>query len=100
MTFRARPTTKQTTRRRGSHADAGRRNLYMNIGFGLITVVAVLLLVGAGAASWIGDHLAPVARVNGASITKDQLRERVKIETFRTSTSASPVPNVSQPPSA
>jgi parvulin-like peptidyl-prolyl isomerase len=83
MTFRARPTTKPTTRRRGSHADDGRRNLYMNIGFGLIVVVAVVLLVGAGAASWIGDHLAPVARVNGASITKDQLRERVKIETFR-----------------
>ena len=83
MTFRARPTTKPTTRRRGSHADDGRRNLYMNIGFGLIVVVAVLLLVGAGAASWIGDHLAPVARVNGASITKDQLRDRVKIETFR-----------------
>ncbi len=83
MTFRARPTTKPTTRRRGSHADDGRRNLYMNIGFGLIVVVAVVLLVGAGAASWIGDHLAPVAKVNGASITKDQLRERVKIETFR-----------------
>jgi len=83
MTFRARPTTKPTTRRRGSHADDSRRNLYMNIGFGLIVVVAVVLLVGAGAASWIGDHLAPVAKVNGASITKDQLRERVKIETFR-----------------
>jgi len=83
MTFRARPTTKPTTRRRGSHADDGRRNLYMNIGFGLITVVAVLLLVGAGAASWIGDHLAPVARVNGVSITKDQLRARVAIETFK-----------------
>ncbi len=83
MTFRARPTTKPTTRRRGSHADDGRRNLYMNIGFGLIVVVAVVLLVGAGAASWVGEHLSPVAKVNGVSITKDQLRERVKIETFR-----------------
>jgi len=55
----------------------------MNIGFGLIVVVAVLLLVGAGAASWIGDHLAPVARVNGVTITKDQLRARVAIETFK-----------------
>ena len=83
MTFRARPTTKPTTRRRGSRADDGRRNLYMNIGFGLIVVVAVLLLVGAGAASWVGDHLAAVAKVNGVSITKDGLRERVKIEAFQ-----------------
>ena len=51
MTFRARPTTKPTTRRRGTHAEDARRNLYFNIGFGLIVVVAVLLLVGAGAAT-------------------------------------------------
>ena len=83
MTFRARPTTKPITRRRGSHESDARRNLYFNLGFGLIVVVAVLLLVGAGVASWVGEHLEPVAKVNGASITKDQLRERVKIETFR-----------------
>jgi parvulin-like peptidyl-prolyl isomerase len=83
MTFRARPVTKPTTRRRGSRADDGRRNLYMNIGFGLIVVIAVLLLVGAGAASWIGEHLAPVAKVNGVSITKDQFRERISIEGFQ-----------------
>jgi parvulin-like peptidyl-prolyl isomerase len=83
MTFRARPTTKPTTRRRGSRADDGRRNLYTNIGFGLIVIVAVALLVGAGAVSWIDQHLAAVAKVNGVSITKDQLRERVKIEAFR-----------------
>jgi parvulin-like peptidyl-prolyl isomerase len=83
MTFRARPTTKPTNRRRGGHADDGRRNLYMNLGFGLIVIVALALLVGAGAASWIGDHLAAVAKVNGASITKDQLRQRVLIDTFR-----------------
>lgn len=85
MTFRARPTTKPTPRRRGSHADEGRRNLYMNLGFGLIVVVAVLLLVGAGAATWIDQHLAPVAKVNGVSITKDQLAQREKIEAFKLS---------------
>jgi len=74
MTFRARPTTKPTTRRRTSHESDARRNLYFNLGFGLIVAVAVLLLVGAGAATWIGEHLAPVAKVNGVSITKDQLR--------------------------
>jgi len=83
MTFRARPTTKPTTRRRSSHESDARRNLYFNLGFGLIVAVAVLLLVGAGAATWIGEHLAPVAKVNGVSITKDQLADRVKIETFR-----------------
>ena len=85
MTFRARPTTKPTPRRRGSHADDGHRNLYMNLGFGLIVVVAVLLLVGAGAATWIDQHLAPVAKVNGLSITKDQLGQREKIEAFKLS---------------
>ena len=83
MTVRARPTTKPTTRRRGSHESDARRNLYFNLGFGLIVVVAVLLLVGAVAASWVSEHLDPVAKVNGVSITKDQLRERLKIETFR-----------------
>ncbi len=83
MTFRARPTTKPTTRRRGSQADNARRNLYFNLGFGLIVLVAVLLLVGAGAASWIGQHWAAVATVNGVSITKDQLNDRIKIENFK-----------------
>jgi parvulin-like peptidyl-prolyl isomerase len=85
MTFRARPTTKPTTRRRGTHAEDARRNLFFNLGFGLIVVVAILLLVGAGAATWIGEHWAAVATVNGVSITKDQLNDRVKIESFKLS---------------
>jgi parvulin-like peptidyl-prolyl isomerase len=81
MTFRARPTTR-TGRRSGYESDS-RRNLYFSLGFGAVVVVAILLLVGAGAASWYGEHLAPVAVVNGESITKDALRERVALETFR-----------------
>ncbi|HYN48667.1 MAG TPA: peptidylprolyl isomerase, partial [Candidatus Nanopelagicales bacterium] len=81
MTFRARPTTR-TGRRSGYESDA-RRNLYFNIGFGSVVAVAILLLVGAGAASWYGEHLAAVAVVNGETITKDALRARVAIETFR-----------------
>ncbi len=84
MTFRARPTTR-TSRRSGHESDA-RRNLYFNLGFGAIVVVAVLLLVGAGAASWYDEHLAPVAVVNGETITKDGLRDRVALETFRLDT--------------
>jgi len=49
MTFRARPTTKPTTRRRGTHAEDARRNLYFNLGFGLIVVVAILAARGSGA---------------------------------------------------
>ncbi len=48
--------------------------------------MAVLLLVGAGAASWYDEHLAPVAVVNGETITKDGLRDRVALETFRLDT--------------
>jgi parvulin-like peptidyl-prolyl isomerase len=83
MTFRAKPT--RTGRRSGHESDA-RRNLYFNLGFGAVIVAAVLLLVGAAAASWYDEHLAPVARVNGETITKDGLRERVAIETFRLDT--------------
>ena len=81
MTFRVRPTTR-TGRRSGFESDA-RRNLLFSLGFGAVVVVAILLLVGAGAAGWYGEHLAPVAMVNGESITKDALRERVAVETFR-----------------
>ncbi|MFH1475246.1 MAG: peptidylprolyl isomerase, partial [Chloroflexota bacterium] len=81
MTFRARPTTR-TGRRSGFESDS-RRNLYFNLGFGVVVVVAILLLVGAGAASWYDEHLAPVAVVNGESITKDAFLERVAVETFR-----------------
>ena len=43
MTFRARPTTKPASRTRRSPNDDHRRNLYMNIGFGAVVVIAVLL---------------------------------------------------------
>jgi len=81
MTFRARPTTR-TGRRSGYESDH-RRNLYFTLGFGGVVVVALLLLAGAAAASWYGEHLAPVAVVNGETITKDALSERVAVETFR-----------------
>jgi parvulin-like peptidyl-prolyl isomerase len=84
MTFRARPTTR--TGRRSGHESDARRNLYFNLGFGAVVVIAVLLLVGAGAASWYDEHLAPVAVVNGENITKDAFRDRVAVETFRLDT--------------
>ena len=84
MTFRARPTTR-TGRRSGYESDH-RRNLYFTVGFGAVVVIAILLLVGAAAASWYDQHLAPVAIVNDETITKDALRDRVAEETFRLDT--------------
>ena len=81
MTFRARPTTR-TGRRSGYESDH-RRNLYFTLGFGGVVVVALLLLAGAAAASWYGEHMAPVAVVNGETITKDAYSERIAVETFR-----------------
>jgi len=81
MTLRARPTTRKP-HRTGADSDS-RRNLYYNLGFGAVVLAALAILFGAGFATWYDDHLATVATVNGEAITKDQVRTRVKIESFR-----------------
>ena len=81
MTVRARPTTRKP-HRTGANSDS-RRNLYYNLVFGAVVLAALAILFGAGFATWYGDHLATVATVNGEAITKDQVRARVKIESFR-----------------
>jgi parvulin-like peptidyl-prolyl isomerase len=78
MTFRVRPVDRGRTSR-----DSNRRNLYMNIGFGIAVVVAILILVIVGSTSWYGQHLASAATVDGQSITKDQLAERATVEGWR-----------------
>jgi parvulin-like peptidyl-prolyl isomerase len=78
MTFRVRPVDRGRTSR-----DPNRRNLYMNIGFGIAVVVAILILVIVGSTSWYGQHLASAATVDGQSITKDQLAERATVEGWR-----------------
>jgi hypothetical protein len=60
-----------------------RRNFYLNIGFGLVVLAAVLILVVTVVATRYDEHFAPVAAVNGENITKDQLRDRYSIELFR-----------------
>lgn len=81
MTFKAKPVVKRAQRPSlDSHA---RRNLYLNIGFGLVTVAAVLILVVAAGISWYSDHLASVGSVNGQSITKDEYADRLAIESWR-----------------
>jgi parvulin-like peptidyl-prolyl isomerase len=81
MTLRARP----VARRRGRAGwDSGdRRNNLINLGFFLAIGLAVLILVGYAVYSWYDDHYGSAAVVNGQVITKDDLRARAKIETFR-----------------
>ena len=78
MTVRAKPVV-----RRHGYEGRDRRNLLVNLGFVLVVVVAVLLLVIAGAAVWYGDHLAPAAHVNGQAITKDEFKDRLRLDAFR-----------------
>lgn len=78
MTFRVRPVDRGRSSR-----DPNRRNLYMNIGFGIATVVAILILVIVGTTSWYGQHLASAATVDGQTINKDNFAERAMVEAWR-----------------
>jgi parvulin-like peptidyl-prolyl isomerase len=81
MTFRAKPVVKRAHRSAWEAQD--RRNLYLNLGFGLIVVLAILILAIAGALSYYNDHLAPVGSVDGQAITKDDLAQRAAIDSWR-----------------
>jgi parvulin-like peptidyl-prolyl isomerase len=81
MTLRARP----VARRRGRAGwDSGdRRNNLINLGFFLAIGLSILILIGYAAWSWYDDHYGSAAVVNSQVITKDDLRARIKIESFR-----------------
>jgi parvulin-like peptidyl-prolyl isomerase len=81
MTFRAKPVVKRDHKPAWETQD--RRNFYLNLGFGLIVFLAVLILAIAAGLSWYNSHLAPVGSVDGESITKDEFADRYKIETWR-----------------
>ena len=81
MTFRAKPVVKRP--HRPSWESRDRKNLYTNLGFGLVVVVAVLILAIAAGKTWYDQHLAPVASVNGEAITRDEFSNRFDIEAFR-----------------
>ncbi|HSL77737.1 MAG TPA: peptidylprolyl isomerase [Candidatus Limnocylindrales bacterium] len=81
MTFRARPIVRRLQRPSWDTRD--RRNFYLNLAFGLAVLAAVLILGIAVALSYYNDHLASVGSVNGQSITKDELRDRATIESWR-----------------
>lgn len=81
MTFRARPVVKRVQRPSWDSRD--RRNFYLNLGFGLAVLAAVVILGAAVVLSYYNEHLSPVGSVDGQSITKDELRDRADIEAWR-----------------
>lgn len=70
-----------------------RRTLYVNLFLVGSTILGVALLVGAGVASYWGDHFSTVAVVNGETLTKDDLRNRVLADTWRLQRLSSNVQN-------
>jgi len=81
MTFRAKPVGKRGNRPSWESQD--RRSFYMNLGFGLVVVAAVVILLIAAGLTWYDSHLASVGSVDGQSISKDDYADRLKIETWR-----------------
>jgi parvulin-like peptidyl-prolyl isomerase len=81
MTFRAKPVTKRA--QKPSWESRDRRNFYLNLGFGLVVVAAVVILAVAVALTYYNDHLVAVGSVAGQSISKDELRDRTLIEAWR-----------------
>jgi parvulin-like peptidyl-prolyl isomerase len=81
MTFRAKPVAKKAPKHSWESRD--RRNFYLNLGFGLVIVSAVAILLIAVGVTYYGDNLAPVGSVNGQAISKAELRDRAKIESWR-----------------
>jgi parvulin-like peptidyl-prolyl isomerase len=81
MTFRARPVAKRNPKPSWESRD--RRNFFLNLGFGIAVVAALLILLVAIGWYYYNDHLVSVGKVDGQSITKDDLRDRAVIESWR-----------------
>jgi parvulin-like peptidyl-prolyl isomerase len=81
MTFRAKPVVKRAPRSSWDSRD--RRNFFLNLGFGLVVLLALVILLVVVAFTYYDTHLASVASVDGQSITKDELNDRVAIESWR-----------------
>ena len=81
MTFRAKPVVKRDHRPAWEAQD--RRNFYLNLGFGLIVVLAIVILAVAAGLSYYNDHLASVGSVDGQSISKDAFKDRYTVDSWR-----------------
>lgn len=82
MTLRPRQGSKGTARTR-AWDDQDRRNMLLNVSFGVAIVASLLLLVVAFGVSWYGDHLSAAVTVNGQSVSKDGLASAAAVNQFR-----------------
>ena len=81
MTFRAKPVAKRS--HRPSWESQDRRNFYLNLGFGLVVLAAIVILAIAAGVTWYSKHLAPAATVDGQTITIDEFNDRFDLERWR-----------------
>ncbi|HVA84698.1 MAG TPA: peptidylprolyl isomerase [Candidatus Saccharimonadales bacterium] len=81
MTFRARSVVKRS--HRPVWESDHRHTLILNVSFGLVVILALLILGGAAAKSYYDAHFAAIATVNGQGISKDDYRARYAAESFR-----------------
>jgi parvulin-like peptidyl-prolyl isomerase len=81
MTFRARPVSKRQSRAGWNSEE--RRTALINGGFVAAIVISAIILVGYAGWSWYTDHFGAAATVDGQTISRDDLRTRIGIETFR-----------------
>ncbi|MEA2632633.1 MAG: peptidyl-prolyl cis-trans isomerase SurA [Chloroflexota bacterium] len=80
MTFRQRPAPKRARSQRSS-----RQTLYTNLLFGGVVLFALVILAVAAGVNWYANHWQPIATVDGASITRDQFTDRVRVDLWRIS---------------
>lgn len=81
MTLRAKPVVKGPGRSGWNSED--RKTFLTNLAFVLAIAVSILILIGYAGISWYNDHLGAAATVDGATISRDDLRQRTAIEDFR-----------------
>ncbi len=62
--------------------EPARRNMLMNLGFGLAVLAALLTLVVALAVGWYSDHLAPAIKVNGITLSMDDVARQARVNSF------------------
>ena len=78
MTSRARQGTSRTR----IWEDPTRRNMLMNLGFGLAIVAALVTLLIAFGVNWYNQHLSPAVTVNGITLNQDDVAREAKINAF------------------
>lgn len=62
--------------------DPARRNVLMNVGFGLAIAAALLTLVIAAAVGWYNSHMAPAVKVNDTTYSQDDVVRQTKVNAF------------------